>query len=247
MSISTNCQDCIFAQPVESGNKPCSLGIPDLVQDSKPISIRNNYYYIDDYVCRFAFSKKIYEEHKEELNTVDMVQLLSDRSGIKYYLILKIKNEDNIEELCDTINKLTVKPVYLSFALCEYSHTKALIKTLENKLDKNIKWKIHNFIEVNHESLLISNILDTNKKANNSHYFIFFNSEEAGNLEQYIMRINTIVNIEQKSFSILAKKQGEINGVFVPFENYVFLRPYLESEYFSEIFNNTNCKVEYYV
>jgi hypothetical protein len=248
MTIKTKCESCIFSSPVSGGDPTCKFNIIDYIKDIKNININQDFYYIDDYVCRFAFGKDTYENNKEELKTIDLVQVLLDRSSIKYYLIMELSNEDCVDQMVDSINNLSILPKFISFVTFKYANHEQLIEKLSNKLNKKIQWKIHKFLVDETIDHRIHPILDTNKRANNSHYFLVCKGEEASGLENYIMRINTMINIEQIKFHILMKDLSHsIYGIFMSFDHYGLIRSLISPIGIEELSKDPSYLIRYYV
>jgi hypothetical protein len=247
MKIATNCKKCIFAHKAED-ECACDLNIIDLIKDTKNIEVKEQYNYINDYICRFAFDKNTYESNISELEKIDIVKLLQDRSGVKYYLLIDIDADDDIDHICNKINDLTIHPKFLSFMIFNYEQTQKLIKTMTEKLNKDIQWKVHNFVEQEDLTKKIYTALETNKKANNSHYFCTFKGSDIDNLENYIMRINTIITIEQTPFHILMKsREPNIYGLFVSFDHYNLLKPLFHPMGIEELSKDPDYVIKYYV
>ena len=61
--ISTKCSECMFASPIpDSFSNSCSKNIIDHISSIKKITKdSNNFNIIENYACRYGFSKKIYE------------------------------------------------------------------------------------------------------------------------------------------------------------------------------------------
>lgn len=246
MNIGTNCKKCLFGHSV-SEHSQCDLGIIDIIKDEKKIETKEEYNYIHEYMCRFAFDKEIYDANRSELEKIDMVKLLQERGEIKYYLIIDLDTNDDIEKICEKINNLTIKPKFVSFMIFNYEQTQKLIQVTTDNLDKKIQWKAHNFVEQEELSVKISSVLDTNKRANNSHYLYIIKGSDIDQLENYTMRINTIITIEQKPFHVIMKEKDSAYGLFTSFNHYMILKPLMHQMGLEELSKDPDYLMKYYV
>ena len=246
MNIGTNCKKCIFAHST-SEHSQCDLGIIDIIKNDKKIDIKEDHNYIHEYMCRFAFDKDIYAANQSELEKIDIVKLLQERSEVKYYLLLDLNTSDNIEYICDKINNLTIKPKFISFMIFNYEQTQKLIQIMTDSLDKKIQWKVHNFIQQEELGTKISTALDTNKKATDSHYLYISKGSDIDQLENYIMRINTMITIEQRPFYVLMKEKDNTYGLFTSFNHYTILKPLMHQMGLEELSKDPDYLMKYYV
>ena len=225
MSVNTNCESCIFAHPV-SEDKQCDLNIIDAIKHNKEIIVKNGYNYINNYMCRLAFSKKTYEDHKDDLSLETIKNNLVTKCAIKYYLIININsiNRIDIENICTYLNKLDIKPKMVSFMLSKVKDIVTLVDYIKLSIDTNIQWKVHNFIDDETLDSKLINVVDINKKSNNSHYFLLTEDTDIENINKDILILNDYINIQQDKYHLLLKKNHEINGLFMSFGAYDFLK-----------------------
>lgn len=222
MSIHTNCELCIFAHPSSDKNQ-CDCGIIDRIAKHKEITVKNNFNYINDYMCRMAFSKTTYDQHKVELDKVDIKQQLIQKSYIRYYLIVDLTSieESNIQHVCDTINNLTISPGVVSFMVSDISDPNTILDIMRKTIKSDIIWKLHNFVkdETNLSDRIV-NIVDINKKVNNTHYLLVIKDTDIDTLETDTQAINSYINLDQKIYHILVKEDHNLYGIFMSFAIY---------------------------
>ena len=140
MSINTSCESCIFAHPVSDKNQ-CDCGIIEAITYNKEISEKNGYNYIDNYMCRMAFSKETYEANQERLSLEQIKHTLKNKCSIKYYLIIDVTSQqiDHLISLCQTINGLTIQPRVVSFMFSKTEDIIPLVETIRDHINTNIQ------------------------------------------------------------------------------------------------------------
>ena len=104
---------CYFAQEINSAT-PCAFDIPNIVKEYKTIDNRNNYYVIQNYSCRYGFSKKTYSENIDKFNEIDMVKYVKEQNIVKYSLALILDKKYSYDQLINDINQLSIKPQYIT-------------------------------------------------------------------------------------------------------------------------------------
>lgn len=227
MKHNTRCENCLFAHKYDSEN-PCEHGIINHIKDIKTLEVQNDYYTIVDYNCKMGFSKKAFENNSDKY-TLDIIkQEILKNACIKYYLVMNItdSSEEEIHYICKKINELSIPPKYVSF-LIKNEDNKKFIKYLNQGKINNTEWKAHGFLVEMEDIESIHVALDTNLKKNNSQLLLFYDKKNIDSLDRDVNEINTIINIEQKSFHILQKngqQKHEIDGLLISFDGYTFLK-----------------------
>ena len=84
--IDTVCSICHFFE-----DDTCYFNIPTLISKDYKLEKKKNKYVIENYKCSYAFSKKQFEIHKDNLpdNFIDYVRA---KNIIKYYKLISYKN-----------------------------------------------------------------------------------------------------------------------------------------------------------
>lgn len=244
--MKTSCEKCIFADYADS-EEPCKMQIIEQAKKYHEISISdNNFFNIRNYYCRYGFSLEVYENNKHELESIAKVkEYLVDQSKIKYYLIIDVKHISNIETLCDSINKLSIRPGYVSFLLYSQNQTDIIINSIKNSLNKNIDWKIHNFLDNISLTDAVSTVFDTNAKKNETVYFWLNNDQDSGSWGEQIEKINNIIYIEQPECHAIFRSQHK-DGLVLSFDQYQLMRMNLDSDIFKALDSIENAKFIYY-
>ena len=252
MRHNTNCEKCIFADSANSGT-PCEITIIEQIKDRKKIEVKNNYYYIYDYMCKFCFSSQSFDETKSSLGiaTKDQLkELIKLKNNLKYYLVIFLDNDVDISELCEQLNKLEVRPRYISFVSNASRNNRTLHAAITEKLSIDTFWKLHAFLEEPNKSHELFTLLHTNIKANKSQYlWIVKSSDVAGYIENNtIGQIHYMVNVIQPYCNILkSQKYTELfYSLFITFDTYKELTTNINSSLEISLNELANMKMEYY-
>ena len=223
--ISTKCSECMFASPIpDSFSNSCSKNIIDHISSIKKITKDSNKFnIIENYACRYGFSKKIYEENKENLENNNFDQMLSNNSKMRYHLILDMELNNDIDNIIKEISKLDILPSYVSF-MFRNKQTRTFIPNkhteLLNSINQDFDWKIHNFLEELDLEHSIDHILSTNFKNNNTYHFLVYSSNNIHVLNSEISSINNNIMLYQKSFIAMLKNSSSLYGLLMSFDNY---------------------------
>jgi hypothetical protein len=224
MKINTYCSGCLFIK--DGDNKGCYFDIPNILKDVKIIEDKDGYNYIHEYACKYCFSKSVYDSNKE-LHEIDIVQAIRDNSLLKYYLVVDLKNNDtNVEAVCSTINKLDIKPKYISFI----NRNKDLSDSIAKQILKNIydtaKWKLHNFVLDKSLQECITISLDTNINKVDSKIFTVYipeNPEKENELNDRINFFHFETSVKQNPFNAVIADLTTLDGIFIDFNSYKYL------------------------
>lgn len=220
--LNTKCEKCLFAQPIDSKESvKCSQGVIDKIQNFKTIFQENNFNIIQEYACRFGFAKDIYEQHKEELKDIDLLQQIKANAEVKYYLLLDIQTECDINEIIDKLNNLENKPQFVSFMFRSPDLRRFTNEDKELLISKSkIEWKSHNFVSHLPMQESIDHILSTNMKISKSSHLLVYNSLDLNNLLLDISVINDNLLLYQKPHIAMIKNLNNLYGLFMSLENY---------------------------
>lgn len=242
----TNCEKCLFADYADSA-EPCKIHILDMIKDQYPTTVKNNFYYIQKYKCHYGFDLKTYEDNKEKIGSVeDLKRAIKNNNIISYYLIIET-DLLKIDELCQSINSLIIPPRYVSIILYQNNNTEQTIKVLKEKINKNIEWKIHNFLEEASLSEAIHTVLDTNMNKNQSVYFWVNRNSDYSSWNKDIANISDYITIKKPvCHALLRSPSDSIDGLFLPFDNYKTLIQELDPDIAKAISLIENPRIIYY-
>jgi hypothetical protein len=222
----TLCENCLFADHASS-QSPCEHEVIKHIKDTKTLNIVNDFYIIEDYMCKMGFSRSAFDSNSEKYCLKEIKQEILKRACIKYYLVMDITDadEEQIARVCSKINELKIPPKYISFLIFS-ENSKDKIKSLEQSKITSVEWKAHSFIADVDKNNGLHLALDTNLKKNNSQLLLFYNIDDIDDLDQDINEINTIVNIEQPAFHVLKKnnKENTMDGLFLSFDSYEYAK-----------------------
>jgi hypothetical protein len=131
----TNCKICAFSEPSIS-NSPCRFEIIDHIKDIKIIETRDEYNYIKDYTCKYGIDHKTYNDPEFVKNVTNIQSYIVEKAKISYYLVVNLTSIDNnIENICEEINSLDIKPRFISFI----SHKDIDPNTVIKKITYSVK------------------------------------------------------------------------------------------------------------
>jgi hypothetical protein len=214
----TLCEKCYFSQKASS-NKSCVFDIPNIIKDFHSIEIENDYIKINNYSCRYGFSKVKYQENIDKLSDLDMIEYVKKNNIVQYSLSLIVKDY-NPEQICQKINQLSILPYYITI-IC-YEKAESLHKILQSKEDY-IPYKIHKFLEDISPPQALHIALETNKnKIGNLMWILDETGLDHAIEEDSIQNINYLINVVQKPahYYNCKKLNSQFNGVFINTNNY---------------------------
>jgi hypothetical protein len=220
--LSTKCERCFFAKPgTEETLGECSQNIIEKIKEHKKITQENNYNIIEEYACRYGFAKEVYENNKDNLKDLNLLEHIEKNAQYKYYLIIDIINDITIENIIKTINNLSNKPTFISFL---FRDTGSRFTEQDKKLlvNTNLAWKAHNFVENIDLASAIDHILSTNIQNSRSSHFLVYNSIDINQLPNDIMSIHNNLIIYQIPHIAMVKYKDmdTLYGIFMGFDNY---------------------------
>lgn len=225
MKYSTDCSKCIFSSEVDSGDDSCKFKIIDGIKDIKTIDIKNNYYYINKYICKYGFSKDKQVSLEQDFPNINLIEYIKQKNYIKYYLVIdNLDNKLSLEDICNQILKLTIKPHCVSVLTRQESMPDA-IKQCNQILKESMMWRLHNFFDMQIDFDIGSfTILSTAKQTKEANYVWFLHDYQIQTMldEKAIEQINYIVNVEQPEIGIFKSKHktDTIGGLFMTYRNY---------------------------
>jgi hypothetical protein len=178
----TNCKNCIFSSPAAQDHEPkCEFGIVDKIKNikEKDISIEHGYYKINNYLCRYGFSKSAYDSNQEHIKGMDLKNKLLERLKLRYYLVVDARGVSFDNSLINKINTEDGCPGYLSIIVDNDEDAKKYIDLIESDANRKYGYKIHCIFEKGEIGQVLNMILDTNMRRNNTQYFWIFTNQIA--------------------------------------------------------------------
>lgn len=221
----TACEKCYFSNTVDSDH-PCKFNIIEQIKDTKEITVKNNFYYINEYSCRYGISKDTINEHQKVLKDINIEEYIISKNTIKYYLIINYKSEFEAEKLCNMLNSLPISPQFVSILTYDINPV-IIIKDIKEHMSPQIKWKAHNFLDPNMSFGKAAKVaLDTKHNLFDIPYLWLLSAENLSYAlsAKAIEKINYIVNIQQPVCNfVTSNKATGINDLFINSETYHYL------------------------
>lgn len=236
----TICENCYFAQKANS-DVPCFFGIPELIKNNYTTEVYNDYLKIQNYNCRYGFSKKTYQENIDKFHTIDMVEYIKQNNIVRYALALIVK--DNVLSVVEKIDKLSIKPYYITI-VCYNKDGKILHDALLNR-EPYIHYKVHNFLENIPSPQALHVALETNKtKIGNLLWILTEDGLDNCVYNDSIQNINYNINVLQNPahYYKCSSIDSQFDGIFINTNNYWNL----SRTHNYEIENNSNILISYY-
>jgi len=221
----TNCEKCIFSDYADAPD-PCKMNIIEKIKPNHQIEVKNKYNYIIDYKCKYGFDLETYKKYQNDIGSINELEnQIKIKNYIKYFLIVNLHDlsTEYIENICNDINNLSIPPAFVSIYIFQNNDTDKIISILESKIDKNIKWRIHNFLFSQETYEYINSIITTNYKKNESFYIWINDSNSSVDWNKNISKINSIINIDQPPTQALIRNKLDWDGLFLTFDNYADL------------------------
>lgn len=222
--INTKCKECMFSASNDDADQSCSKGIIEKIKNIKKISKdEDNFNVIENYACRYGFSKEIYEKYKTEFEENNFALKLEENSKIRYYLLLDCSDVDlDFRYISQALLKLKIPPKSVSFMFrnLEYRPFNSDHQSFLTTNYKDIVWKAHNFIDNIELENAIDNILSTNSKSNNTCVFLVYNAKDLDSLEQDVEAINIHTTLYQSATIAMIDNNNALYRLSMSFENY---------------------------
>jgi hypothetical protein len=218
----TNCTGCIFAHAGSPIDNFCEFDIPYHVKDIKNISVKDDFYYIENYRCKYAFSEKVLSDNNLDKNSIK--NILIKQSHISYYLIINARNLHSIDDfikLGEQINNLDISPKLVSILVDIYNtDNKVIFQTLYNTIVKNIKWKLHAFLNDISFNEAANVAAETNIQGSECSLIYFWDIETSDCIitNDRINHVFFVRNIQQNN--IVGFRSSMFDGLCIPIPLY---------------------------
>lgn len=223
----TYCKNCLFAEKVSRKKNTCKFNIIDKIKNIKELTIEDDYYKINNYLCKFGFSKNTYEINKDLIKDIDLEKNLIDRLRLRYYLVIDARYVDEYESIINSIRSTKYQPQYVSILVENDIRAKHYISALETDPTRQYGYKIHCVLEAGGFAKILSMVLDTNLRKNHSQYLWVANKDTISDIDKSIQSIQEIILIDQPDCDLLTHELSndkDIYGLFMPFEYYLFIK-----------------------
>jgi hypothetical protein len=212
-----------YSSGEQSDSPICSKNIIEQIKDIKNIKQEDGFNIIENYACRYGFSKQIYEQNKDQWDPQDFENRMMDNSRIRYYLLLDCHDPDlNLQDVIQSISQLDMPPKSVSFMFRNLNfrpfgqeHQDYLLSNY-----KDIRWKAHNFLEEISLEGGIDHILSTNAKNNNTSIFLVYNAKDLQSLDRDIQTINDNMILYQSPMIAIIDRNNTLYRLAMSFENY---------------------------
>jgi hypothetical protein len=206
-----------------NSNPICSKNIIEQIKNLKKITQEDGFNIIENYACRYGFSKDIYEKHKDNWDPQDFENRLQENSKIRYYLLLDCYDPDlNFNDIIQKIPQLNIPPKSVSFMFRSLNFRPFIQEHQDFLLSnyKDIRWKAHNFLEEMPLEGGIDHILSTNAKNNNTSIFLVYNAKDIQFLDNDIRTINDNMILYQSPTIAVIDRNNSLYRLAMSFENY---------------------------
>jgi hypothetical protein len=227
----TSCERCIFSDKADS-SAPCKFNIIESIKDAKKLDIKNNYYYINNYVCRYGFAKTQEEQILKNFPDVDLMEYSRLHSYVRYYLVIdNLDNPDDIMDICNYIKKLAIKPKGISI-LTRQNNLPEIIGKYKEELGDSLLWKLHNFFDPTIDFAVGLDVaLSTNNNLKTCEFLWLVNDKQLDHMinTKAIEQINYIINVMQPDIGILKSvlTNDNLSGLFLTKKNYLGLTKHI--------------------
>ena len=220
--INTSCKKCYFAQEASS-EKSCEFYIPDAIASNKKIEVIDNYNYIHNYLCKYGLSKDKADEISTNKSELDLKVYAKSRVAPVYDLFCMVDTDDQIENICNQIIKLEIKPERINLSFKRDYDMKRAQSACDTILGNQMSWKLHYFLEDKPEYETLHIATSTDDKLSSCKFIWIVNEKilESAIKQDSINRINYIVNVDQPDAAILMSKTSTdyFYGIFLTIEN----------------------------
>lgn len=246
----TYCKNCLFAKPIDSPETSCELGIIGKIKDSKTLNIDdNNYYIINDYLCRFGFSKKAHNANSEAIKGLDLKKELAKRRALRYYLLIDARGLEDYKAITDKIINSELSPKYVSILVDNSDIIMKYSEEIEKHKSRDYGYKIHCVLEPGNIAKIVPLIINTNLRKNDTQYLWIADLDTIENIDHSIESIEELLHVYQPNCDLITKNSYKNNissyGLFLPFEYYIFIKDKFGSLQ-KAIESKDNLKIVYY-
>jgi|688.fasta_scaffold96036_4 hypothetical protein len=206
----TNCNKCIFSQPV-SEEPNCYFDIPNQIKQHKEIIVNNNYNIINNYNCLYGFSKNQYNANIQDLESIEISELVRKKANLKYYLLIDAREakDSELPSIIDDINNSNIKPKKLSIII-DPNRSENFYQLLRKNISCE-KWTIHVYINSISFNDCINIILDTNLSTCDSWCVLFYDGSKRQNNNPTLNLTNITDYLHQKIIIQQSTNLGFIN------------------------------------
>lgn len=213
----TYCKICAF----NNDQNECHFHIPEYLTN-KDIEQRDGFRLIKNYKCLYGTSK---DSVTEESTLENLANYALAKNHIRYYLFIDLTDNtsENISDIVNIINKLDIKPKFISFLLRLKPQSHKVAQQIKESLDKTIKWKLHNFLGNDTLEHCIYVNITTNMGANGSNCIMFFKPDNSNTDTLLNSRVNFVQFsqlVKQETAHIISESLDSLNGMCMPFPLY---------------------------
>jgi hypothetical protein len=201
----------------------CSKNIIQQIKDTKNIITEDGFNIIENYACRYGFSKQIYEQYKDRWDPQDFEKRMLENSRIRYYLLLDCYDPGlDLNHIIQHIPQLNIPPKSVSFMFRSLNFRPFIQEHQDFLLSnyKDIRWKAHNFLEEISLEDGIDHILSTNAKNNDTSIFLVYNAKDLLFLDHDIQTINDNMILYQSPTIAIVDHNNTLYRLAMSFENY---------------------------
>lgn len=253
----THCKGCVFSSPTEtltfdySGDSHCKFDIPKYIKEIKTISVKEKFYYIENYMCRYAFSENVMRQNAD-LDAEKIENMIIEKAKLKYYMVVNIIGiscQSSILDMVLSINNLDIKPSMLSIISDASLDKASVFNTIQKNLDKNIKWKMHNFVDtipLNDRFNIASETTLENIVCSNILLYDTATRTCSVSLNDMINHVHYTRNIEQRRVYGFIEKDNSLSGLCLPVSLYKSLITNVDRDIIKAINTVQEIKLERY-
>jgi hypothetical protein len=224
--VNTNCSQCIFANKIDNNIKVdgCQRDIIKKIIEYKDISLdSNNFNIINNYACKFGFSKNVYEKHKIEFDKIDLLSKIDNNAKLPIYLAIDcVPGGPDLDLIIDHLAQSNFYPKFISILFRDKSNQNLDIinDNISSKIP-NATWKIHNFLENINLNDSIDHILSTNLSKSQCSYLLVYKSSDYQYLNTDLLKINESVVLHQIPHIAMVKSLNNLYGLAISVQNYI--------------------------
>lgn len=209
----TNCNKCIFSKPASSENC-CEFNIPNLIKNTKTLSIVDDFYQIDNYRCLYGFGIDQYKKNIDELKDIDLKEMVKQKASLKYCLIIDTRyiSDDKFYDLINEINSLSIKPDTCSVIVHD-NNPQLRYEYIRDNLSCK-KWRLHVFVKELTFNNSINSILDTGLNDVDFWCLLFIEAHKhTNNLNNIIYSLQNTFIIKQTNFFGMREKELSLHNL----------------------------------
>jgi hypothetical protein len=227
----TYCKGCVFSSPTDaltydySENSHCKFDIPKYIKNIKTITVKDQYYYIENYICKYAFSENVLQQNAN-LDAKEIENIIIEKAKLKYYLIINIignKCSSSLLDMIISVNQLDIKPNMISVLIDTSLDKKEIFDTIQQNLDKKIKWKIHTFVDsipLNDRFNIAAETTIQNSESSNIFLYDLAAKTTSISLNDMVNHVHYTRNVEQRVSYGFIEKPDNLSGLCLPISLY---------------------------